>query len=129
MPIGKVKWFNEEKGFGFITSENGQQVFLHSSVLPKEIHELKAGTKLEFGIADGRKGAQALSVRILNKPHPSFTTKIARKSIEDTAIIIEDLIKLLDKISNNLRRRKYPDSITAEKVASLLRAVADDLDN
>lgn len=129
MPVGKVKWFNKEKGFGFITSEDGQQVFLHSSVLPKNINDLKTGTKLEFGIADGRKGTQALSIRILDKPHSSFTTNIARKSIEDTAIIIEDLIKLLDKVSNNLRRRKYPDSVTAEKVASLLRAVADDLDN
>lgn len=49
---------------------------------------MKAGTRLEFGIADGKRGAQALSVRVLDAP-PSLV-KLSRKSADDMAIIVED---------------------------------------
>lgn len=126
MPIGKVKWFDTEKGFGFLATDEGQEVFLHASALPAGVKEVKAGTRMEFGIAEGRRGAQALSVRIIDAK-PSVA-KATRKPAEDMAVITEDLIKLLDAISNGLRKGRYPEKTHAAKVAAVLRRVADDLD-
>ncbi len=126
MPTGKVKFYDDEKGFGFITSDDGQEVFLHASALPAGTTGVKPGTKLEFGIADGKKGAQALSVRVLDTP-PSLV-KLNRKPADDMAIIIEDLVKLMDGIGTNLKRGRYPDKAHSSKIAAMLRKVADELD-
>ncbi|MEP7764566.1 cold shock domain-containing protein [Sanguibacter sp. 25GB23B1] len=126
MPTGKVKFFDAERGFGFIASEEGEQVFLHASALPEGITAPKPGTRVEFGVADGRKGPQALSVKLLD-PVPSVA-KAQRKPAEDMSIIIEDVIKLLDGVGNSLRRGRYPEKAAASKVATVLRAIADDIE-
>ena len=125
MPTGKVKWFDTEKGFGFLSRDDGGEVFVHQSALPSGMESLKPGSRVEFGVAEGRRGEQALSVRVLDAP---ASVASARKPPEDMAVIVEDLIKLLDRLGNNLRRGKQPASAEAEKIAKLLRAVADDLD-
>lgn len=126
MPTGTVKWYDTEKGFGFISSDEGEDVFVHASTLPEGVPSLKPGTKLEFGVVDGRRGKQALSVRILSAP--ASVVKGSRKAAGDLASVIEDLIKLLDGVSGQLQRGKYPPDAAAHKVAAVLRAVADDLD-
>jgi CspA family cold shock protein len=126
VPTGTVKWYDSEKGFGFITSDEGDDVFVHVSTLPTGVAALKPGSKVEFGVVDGRRGKQVLNLSVLSAA-PSVV-KSSRKPADDMAIIVEDLIKLLDGISNQLRRGKYPPDAMAGKVASVLRAVADDLD-
>ncbi len=127
MPTGKVKWFDVEKGFGFLASDEGGDVFVHASALPAGVSELKNGQRVEFGIVDGRRGEQALSVRLLD-PVPSVAASL-RKPPDQMAVIVEDLIKLLDGISNSYRRGRHPDKKSGGKVAALLRAVADDIES
>lgn len=125
MPTGKVKWFDAERGFGFIASDEGEEVFLHASALPAGVVP-KPGTRVEFGVADGRRGPQALSVALLDKL-PSVA-RAHRKPAEDMAAIVEDLIKVLDKVGNDLRRGRYPERAAGQKYAAMLRAVAEDLE-
>ncbi len=125
MPSGKVKWYDTEKGFGFIARDDGGDVFVHTSALPEGVTELRPGSRVEFGVVDGRRGEQALTVRVLD-PLPSVI-KSQRKDVDDMAVIVEDLIKVLDSVGNQLRRGRYPAGAEAKKVAAVLRAVADDL--
>jgi CspA family cold shock protein len=126
VPTGKVKFFNAEKGFGFLSNDEGDDVFVHRDALPEGLTELKPGTRVEFGIVSGRKGNQAMQVRLLD-PVPSVVRN-ARKPAEEMAPLVEDLIKLLDQTSNSLRRGRYPERGEARKIAGLLRAFADNLD-
>ncbi len=126
MPTGKVKWYDTEKGFGFLSKDEGGDVFVHSSALPAGVTALKPGQRVEFGVAEGKRGEQALSIHVLD-PIPSVVAA-QRKKPDDMVAIIEDLIKLLDSVSNTYRRGRHPDGKSAHKVASVLRAVADDLD-
>ncbi|KRO44452.1 MAG: cold-shock protein, partial [Actinobacteria bacterium BACL4 MAG-120813-bin39] len=101
MPSGRVKWFSLEKGFGFISNDEGEDVYLAAAALPNGVTTVKPGTKLEFSIADGRRGPQALSVTIVEAP-PSISGSSRGKN-DDLAAMIEDTIKILDRYSNSLR--------------------------
>ena len=127
MPSGKVKWYDADKGFGFLTRDDGGEVFVHSSALPSGVTALKSGQRVEFGVIEGRRGQQAMQVNVLDAP-PSVA-RAKRKKPDEMVILVEDLIKLLDGISNTYRRGKHPDARDARKIAAVLRAVADDLDH
>jgi CspA family cold shock protein len=63
MARGKVKWFNNQKGYGFITTETGNDVFLHHSAIQGEgFKTIDEGQEVEFEIAQGPKGEQAVNV-------------------------------------------------------------------
>lgn len=63
MEKGTVKWFNAEKGFGFITQENGEDVFVHFSAIQSEgYRSLDEGQAVEFEIGEGARGPQAVNV-------------------------------------------------------------------
>lgn len=131
MPTGKVKWFDADKGFGFLSQDDGPDVYVHADALPDGAAEtLRSGTRVEFGIAQGRRGDQALQVRILDKP-PRLSRKQAqakRRSPEDMVLIVEDVTKLLEQIEEGYRAGRYPDSKIAKQVAPALRALADEFD-
>ena len=96
MPTGRVKWFSLEKGFGFIDSDEGQDVYLSANALPEGVTTVKPGTKLEFSVAEGRRGPQAMQIRVIDAP-PSLATN-SRGDFDDLAAIIEDSIKILDRL-------------------------------
>ncbi|RCK68050.1 MULTISPECIES: cold-shock protein [Desertihabitans] len=126
MPTGKVRFYDAEKGFGFLSSDDGGDVYVRASALPAGVTSLKPGQKVEFGVVAGRKGDQALSLRVVEAP-PSLS-KAQRKSPEQMAVIVEDLIKMLDGLGNGYRRGRHPDGRVGTKVATVLRAVADELE-
>ena len=67
MNKGTVKWFNNQKGYGFISNEQGNDVFVHFSGLNMEgFKSLEEGASVEFDITEGAKGPQAVNVTVLN---------------------------------------------------------------
>lgn len=61
MQTGTVKFFNETKGFGFIKAATGEEIFVHASAL---VHNIKEGDEVTFEVQDGKKGVNAVDVRI-----------------------------------------------------------------
>ncbi|RLV47516.1 cold-shock protein [Nocardioides mangrovicus] len=134
MPTGKVKWYDAEKGFGFLSREDGADVYVNASALPEGAGALKQGTRVEFGIAQGRRGDQALQVRILEQPTSVASNQrnaqrnAHRKKPEEMVGIVEDLIRLLDGIGETYRAGRRPENKVARPVAKLLRGLADELE-
>jgi CspA family cold shock protein len=135
VPTGRVKWYDAEKGFGFLSQEDGEDVYVRSSALPAGVEGLKAGQKVEFGMAAGRRGPQALSLKILDSP-PSLTrTRREAASAEHKHTpdelhgMVEDMITLLESaVQPELRKGRYPDHKVARRVSEVVKAVARELD-
>ena len=91
---------------------------------------VKAGTRVEFGVAQGRRGDQALQVRIIDEPVSVQRNQshAKRRKPDEMAPIVEDLIRLLDGVGEAYRHGRHPDRSTARPTAKLLRALADELD-
>ncbi|UGT39875.1 cold-shock protein [Nocardia yamanashiensis] len=144
MPTGKVKWYDVEKGFGFLSQDEGEDVYVRSSALPDGVEALKPGQRVEFGMAAGRRGPQALSLKLLETP-PSLRNErerggdrrgkssdapLVRKSTDELHGLIEDMITILEtKVQPDLRRGKYPDRKTSQRIAEVVRGVARELDH
>ena len=127
VPTGKVKWYDADKGFGFVTQEDGPDVYVRAAALPAGVTGLKSGQRVEFGVAEGRRGPQALAVRLLEAP-PSVA-EARRRPAEELHGMVEDMIKVLEaKVQPDLRRGRFPDKRTAQTVAKLVHAVARELE-
>jgi CspA family cold shock protein len=126
MPTGRVKWFSLEKGFGFISNDEGEDVYLAATSLPEGVATVKPGTKIEFSIIDSRKGPQAMSVRIVDAPVSLADN--SRVNNDDLAAMIEDTIKILDKVGNGLRHGRHPSGSEAERLGRVLRGIAGQLE-
>ena len=93
MPTGRVKWYDATKGFGFVTSDEGGDVFLPKGALPSGVAELR------------------------------------RRPADELHGMVEDMIKVLEaKVQPDLRRGRYPDKRTSQKIAQLVHAVANELE-
>jgi len=123
---GKVKWYDTEKGFGFLTTDDGGDVFVRSDALPATVTTLKSGTRVEFGLVQGRRGDQAIQVSVLD-PTPSVS-KAMRKKPEDMVNIVEDLMKLLERLEETYRHGRHVEPRSAKQTAALLRALAGELE-
>jgi len=130
VPTGKVKWYDAEKGFGFLSREDGDDVYVRSSSLPEGVTTLKAGTRVEFGILSGRKGEQAHQVNVLDAPASvsKAQSKAQRRKPEDMVTIVEDVLKLLEGVEEAYRHGRHPDGKVAKPTAKVLRALADELE-
>ncbi|WP_067790557.1 cold-shock protein [Nocardia amikacinitolerans] len=141
MPTGRVKWYDVEKGFGFLSQDEGEDVYVRSSALPDGVEGLKPGQRVEFGMAAGRRGPQALSLKLLESP-PSVRQgqdrdRNARKepagprrTPDELHGMVEDMITLLEtKVQPDLRKGRYPDRKSARTISEVVRAVARELDH
>jgi len=127
VPTGRVKWYDATKGFGFVTSDEGGDVFLPKGALPAEVAELKTGQRVEFGMVDSRKGAQAMGVKLIDAP-PSLA-EMRRRPAEELHSMVEDMIKMLEsQVQPGLSRGRHPDKRVSQKIAQLVHAVAKEFE-
>jgi CspA family cold shock protein len=123
-----VKWYDAAKGFGFVTSDEGGDVFLPKGSLPADVAELKSGQRIEFGVVDSRKGAQAMGVKLIDAP-PSLA-ELRRRPADQLHSMIEDMIKVLEQqVQPGLSRGRYPDKKTSQTVAQVVHAVAREFES
>lgn len=135
VPTGRVKWYDAEKGFGFLSQEEGEDVYVRSSALPDGVEGLKAGQRVDFGVAAGRRGPQALSVKLIDPPPSLVRTRREaaapehKHSPDELHGMVSDMITLLeDAVQSELQRGRYPDRKTARKVSEVVKAVARELE-
>ena len=129
MPTGNVKFFDNVKGFGFVQSDEGTEAFLHVSNLPDGVTDIKPGTRIEYSIVDSKRGAQVMTMRIIEVPESLEKKQRAssRMKNEDLVILVEGLISALDNIRPGIENGRLPEGPSAEKIARLLRTMADQL--
>jgi len=125
-----VKWYDAEKEFGFLSTDEGGDVYVRADALPAGTTTLKAGTRVECGIVQGRRGDQAHQVRVLDAPRSvsAAQRQAQRRKPEEMVGIVEDLIRLLEGVEQAYRGGRHPDGKTARPTAKLLRGLADELD-
>ena len=129
VPIGKVKWYDAERGYGFVSNPGNEDCYVSKQVLPDGVEELHQGQRIDFDFAAGRRGPQALRVKILDTPRVS---KKPQQKYEPEKLhgMVSDLVTLLEsKVQPLLRSGRYPDRKTGHQVAEILRAVAKELDS
>lgn len=127
VPTGRVKWYDAEKGFGFVTQDGGEDVYVRSSALPSGVEALKTGQRVDFDMAQGRRGPQALKLKLLDPP-PSVAES-QRRAPDELHGMVDDMIKLLEaRVLPDLQKGRYPDRKNSKRIGEVVRAVARELD-
>lgn len=127
MPIGKVRWYDTDKGFGFVSNPGEEDVYVGRQVLPQGISELVSGQRVEFEFAAGRRGPQALSIAVLDEGPRRAQHKFKP---EQLAEMVQDTINLLDsKVVPTLQAGRRPDRKESRQVVEILRTIARELDS
>lgn len=126
VPVGKVKWYDPDKGFGFVSNPGDEDVYVNKSVLPEDVEELVQGQRIEFDFAAGRRGPQALRVNVLETPK---RRSVNRRQPAELASMLSDVLTVIEtRIQPPLSQGRYPDRKEGRQVAEILRAVAKELD-
>lgn len=131
MARGRVKWYDAEKGFGFLSQEEGEDVYVRADALAAGVETLHPRQRVEFDMVSGRRGPQALRVEVVETPGVARAGKAKRsaRTPDELHGMIEDMITLLDStVQSELRRGRMPERKVAARVAEVLRAVAGELD-
>ncbi len=132
MARGRVKWYDADKGFGFLSQDEGEDVYVRADALADGVEALHARQRVEFDMVSGRRGPQALRVEVLEVPGAKPARGAKQRSTrnpDELHGMIEDMITLLDSsVQSELRRGRFPDPKVSSRVAEVLRAVAKELD-
>lgn len=131
MARGRVKWYDADKGFGFLTQDEGEDVYVRADALPAGVESLQPRQRVEFDMVSGRRGPQALRVEVIETPGKAGkpAAKRSNRSPDELHGMIEDMITLLDStVQSELRRGRLPERKVSARVAEVLRAVAAELD-
>lgn len=141
MPIGKVRWYDVDRGFGFVSNPDGEDVYVGHAVLPDGVTELHKGQRIDYDYADGRPGPQALRVSVLEEPQRrdhghghgrgarGRGQGQARRKPAELNSMISDVISMLESsVQADLDKGRYPDRAHGRQVAEVLRAIARELD-
>lgn len=132
MPSGRVKWYDANKGFGFLSQEDGEDVYVRADALPSGVEALRPRQRVEFDMVSGRRGPQALRVVVPDEPAVAEGRAPRggpRRSPDELHGMVEDMINVLESaVQPELRRGRRPDPGVGGRVASVLRAVARDLE-
>ncbi|MDO4610508.1 cold-shock protein [Corynebacterium sp.] len=139
MPIGKVKWYDRDRGFGFVSNPDGDDVFVGRAVLPDGVDELHKGQRIDYDYADGRRGPQAMHITVLAEPQRRDAGRArggrgrgaggARRSPAELNSMISDVISMLEGVQGELERGRHVERRHGRQVAEVLRAIARDLDH
>lgn len=132
MPTGKVKWYDPDRGFGFVSNPDGEDVYVGSQVLPDGVTELHKGQRLEYDFAEARKGPQAMRVTVLDDgpaPSPQKGPRGHRYSPDKLHELVQDTVTLLEsRVQPSLEAGRRPDRREGRQVAEILRTIARELD-
>ena len=97
MPIGRVKWFDPDKGFGFVTNPGDDDVFVGTQVLPDGVEELHQGQKIEYEFAAGRKGPQVLRITDIQETGRPRRRPSHKYKPDQLQSMIQDLMSRVSK--------------------------------
>lgn len=126
MPSGKVKWYDADKGFGFVSSPGIEDTYVGAQVLPAGVTELVPGQRVEFDVAEGRRGPQALRLSVLDQ---GPRRAAHRYSPEQLLGLVQDTVTLIeDRVQPALEAGRRPDRKEGHQVAEILRTIARELD-
>ncbi|WP_314859147.1 cold-shock protein [uncultured Corynebacterium sp.] len=131
MPIGKVKWYDPDRGFGFISNPDGEDCYVSKSVLPQGVTELHRGQRVDFDFASGARGPQALRMKILDEPRPRSRNRQTKHKYtpEELGSLIADMVTTLEeRVQPPLTAGRYPDRKEGKQIAEALRIIAKELD-
>lgn len=129
MPVGKVKWYDPERGFGFVSNPGQEDCFVGKQVLPEGVDELHKGQRIEFDFASGRRGPQVLRMTVLDAPRVRRRPQ-RKHTPEELHSMISDAMSVFEsEVQPGLRSGRYPDRKTGRQIATILRAIAKELDS
>lgn len=126
MPTGTVKWYDPERGYGFVSNPGDEDVYVGSQVLPEGVTELVKGQRLEYEFVAGRRGPQALTVTVLDEGPRRAKHKFSTEQLQQ---MVQDTITLLDsRVLPGLQSGRRPDSKEGRQIAEILRTIAREID-